>query len=998
MRQIFRAVKQTITLSISRRMFAFVLLFLFSLSPPRLSLSLTQDGLFLLEARRQLSDPDDSLSSWHSGDATPCRWRGVTCDPIAAAVAAVNLSSTGISGPFPAVFCRLPFLTSLDLSFNFINSSLTAVAACRRHRRLQHLDLSENALVGPIPDALSHIATIRHLDLSANNLSGDIPASLATLPHLETLNLLYNLFTGTIPSSLGNLTSLKHLQLAYNPFAPSQIPSQLGNLVNLETLFLAGCNLVGPIPESLANLARLTNIDLSQNSLTGPIPQWVTRWKRVTQIELYKNSLSGELPKGMSNMTNLKFFDASANELTGTIPTELCELPLASLNLYDNKLEGFLPPVIARSPNLYELKLFGNRLVGTLPSDLGSNSPLNHIDVSYNLFSGEIPANICRQGKFEELILLYNSFSGEIPESLGNCTSLTRVRLRNNNLSGTVPDGVWGLPHLHLLELLDNSLSGSISKAISRGYSLSNLLLSNNRFSGSIPDEIGLLENLVEFAACNNNLSGRIPGSMAKLNQLVNLDLSNNQLSGELFGGISHLSKVSDLNLSHNRFGGNVPSELGSLPVLNYLDLSWNNFSGEIPMQLQNLKLSELNLSYNQLSGNVPPIYENDKYKTSFIGNPGLCGHLPGLCDCSGKRKKIRHVWILWSLFVLAGVVFIIGVAWFYFTYRKVKKLKKGLCTSRWKSFHKLGFDEFEVAELLSEENVIGSGASGKVYKVVLSNGEVVAVKKLSGASKNVSENVGSGKDEFDVEVETLGRIRHKNIVKLWCCCNSGDHKLLVYEYMPNGSLADMLRGSKKRLLDWPTRFKIAVDAAEGLSYLHHDCVPPIVHRDVKPNNILVDGEFAAKVADFGVAKMVTGVSQGTEPMSGITGSYGYIAPEYAYTLRVNEKCDIYSFGVVILELVTGRPPIGPEYGENDLVKWVSSALEKEGVDKVIDPTLDSKYREEISKVLSVGLQCTSSIPITRPTMRNVVKMLHEVTTVPKCTSVNDGNDSITQV
>ncbi|XP_025980445.1 receptor-like protein kinase HSL1 [Glycine max] len=522
---------------------------------------------------------------------------------------------------------------------------------------------------------------------------------------------------------------------------------------------------------------------------------------------------------------SLRFFDASVNELAGTILTELCELPLASLNLYNNKLEGVLPPILAHSPNLYELKLFSNKLIGT-----------------------EILAIICQRGEFEELILMCNYFSGKIPASLGDCRSLKRVRLKSNNLSGSVPDGVWGLPHLNLLELSENSLSGKISKAISGAYNLSNLLLSNNMFSGSIPEEIGMLDNLVEFAASNNNLSGRIPESVMKLSQLVNVDLSYNQLSGELnLGGIGELSKVTDLNLSHNRFDGSVPSELGKFPVLNNLDLSWNKFSGEIPMMLQNLKLTGLNLSYNQLSGDIPPFFANDKYKTSFIGNPGLCGHQLGLCDCHchGKSKNRRYVWILWSIFALAGVVFIIGVAWFYFRYRKAKKLKV-LSVSRWKSFHKLGFSKFEVSKLLSEDNVIGSGASGKVYKVVLSNGEVVAVKRLCGAPMNVDGNVGARKDEFDAEVETQGRIRHKNIMRwLWCCCNSEDQRLLVYEYMPNGSLADLLKGNNKSLLDLPTRYKIAVDAAEGLSYLHHDCVPPIV-QDVKSNNILVDAEFVA--------------------------------------------------------------------------------------------------------------------------------------------------------
>ncbi|XP_027345958.1 receptor-like protein kinase HSL1 [Abrus precatorius] len=970
-------------------MFQLLLFLLFFLSPPPLSLSLNQDGLFLLKARRQLSDPNNSLSSWNSRDATPCRWRGVTCDPVSGAVTTVKLINASLSGSFPASFCRLPSLSFLILSYNLINSTLSgdAVAGCRS---LRHLDLSQNALVGLIPDTLSQITTLESLDLSSNNLSGDIPATLATLPHLETLILVYNLFNGTIPNFLGNITSLKDLQLAYNSFKPGPLPSEFGNLTNLENLWLAQCNLVGPIPHSLGNLARLTNLDLSANRLTGSIPQSFTRLKRVNQIELYQNSLSSELPTGMSNMTNLRLFDASMNELTGTIPDELSELPLASLNLYENNLEGSLPASIARSPNLYELKLFTNGLVGTLPSDLGSNSPLNHIDVSNNKFTGGIPANLCRRGQLEQFILMYNSFSGEIHENFGNCKSLKRVRLRNNNLSGTVPEAFWGLPHLELLELLENSLSGHISNAISGAYKLSSLLLSNNRFSGSIPDEFGLLNGLLKFAASHNDLSGRIPQSMSNLGQLVNLDLSYNQLSGDLFGGIGHWTKLTELNLANNKFDGKIPRELGSLSLLNSLDLSLNNFSGEIPLQLQNLKLSEMNLSYNHLSGVIPPLYANDKYKMSFVGNPGLCGYHSGLCYGSGKSKNRSYVWILWSIFVIAGVVFIVGVVWFYLKCRKVRKLKKGFSTSRWRSFHKLGFSEFEVAKLLNEDNVIGSGASGKVYKVVLSNGEVVAVKKLWGVSASANENVASGKDEFEAEVETLGRIRHKNIVKLWCCCNNGDHRLLVYEYMPNGSLADVLKGCKKNRLDWPTRYKIAIDAAEGLSYLHHDCVPPIVHRDVKSNNILLDGEFVAKLADFGVAKMVTGASQGAESMSVIAGSYGYIAPEYAYTLRVNEKSDIYSFGVVILELVTGRPPIDPEYGENDLVKWVSSALENEGMDHVIDPTLDSKYMEEISKVLNVALHCTSSLPISRPTMRNVVKMLQEVTTAPKYKNTND--------
>jgi serine/threonine protein kinase len=253
-------------------------------------------------------------------------------------------------------------------------------------------------------------------------------------------------------------------------------------------------------------------------------------------------------------------------------------------------------------------------------------------------------------------------------------------------------------------------------------------------------------------------------------------------------------------------------------------------------------------------------------------------------------------------------------------------------------------------------------------------------VKEAGDSDPEKGERPRAVQDEaFEAEVETLGKIRHKNIVKLWCCCTTRDCKLLVYEYMPNGSLGDLLHSSKGGMLGWQTRFKIILDAAEGLSYLHHDCVPPIVHRDVKSNNILIDGDYGARVADFGVAKVVDLTGKAPKSMSVIAGSCGYIAPEYAYTLRVNEKSDIYSFGVVILEIVTRKRPNAAELGDKDLVKWVCSTLDQKGVEHVIDPKLESCYREEISKMLNVGLLCTSPLPINRPSMRRVVKMLQEI-------------------
>lgn len=813
---------------------------------------------------------------------------------------------------------------------------------------------------------------------------------------IETLDLNANLLTGIIPAVLGNLTSLKSLQLAYNPFSLSRLAPELGNMSSLESIWVSGNNLIGGIPDSFTRLSRLTNLEVSSNQLTGPMPSWIFQLTSLVQIEVFNNSFTGELLPGWSNLTALRRFDGSMNKFTGRIPDELTQLPLESLNLYHNQLEGLLPENIAMSPNLFELRIFNNRLTGSLPSQLGKNTPLETIDVTGNSFSGRIPESICEKGVLQELILLDNMFSGNIPESIVKCRSLSRVRLGKNQLSGEVPVGLWGLPHVYLLDLHQNSFSGNMSHMISGAFNLSTLMIAKNQFSGSIPNEVGLVGNLIEFSAYGNRLSGSVPEGLFNLGKLGRLDLNNNEISGEIPVGIRGLKELNELNLANNRLSGKIPDEIGELPVLNYLDLSGNSFSGKIPDGLQNLKLNKLNLSNNQLTGNIPSMYAKEVYKDSFIGNPGLCGDdLLGICPKHRRHKNSGNSWVLVFIFVIAGIVFIVGFVWFVLKYRKFRKIKNKTYVVKWRSFHKLSFSELDIVDCLKEDNVIGTGASGKVYKAMLGNGEVVAVKKLwerSIRDDTIYSSADSMKDEFESEVETLGRIRHKNIVRLWCCCNAGKNKLLVYEYMPNGSLGDVLHSAKGGMLDWPTRLKIALDAAEGLSYLHHDCDPSIVHRDVKSNNILLDEDFGARIADFGVAKFIRAINKGPESMSVIAGSCGYIAPEYAYTLRVNEKSDTYSFGVVILELVTGKAAIDQQLGEKDLATWVCSTVDQKGADHVIDPNLDCHYKAQICKVLDIGLGCISPLPINRPSMRRVVKMLQEAATDPKPKATkNDG-------
>lgn len=1001
----------------------------------QVSQAVNQDGLHLLEAKRSLTVPSGVLADWNPRDATPCRWSGITCS-IDGAVIEVSLPNSDLAGSFPAALCRLPRLRSVDLSTNYIGPDLPLQAPAPALLggggggcgALERLDLSMNSLVGPLPDDLHLCSNLEYLDLSSNNFSGPIPASFGRFGKLRSLSLVYNLLDGApVPAFLANVSTLRELNLSYNPFAPGPLPSELGRLSSLRVLWLAGCNLVGSIPPSLGRLANLTDLDLSTNSLTGSIPPEIAAGlTSATQIELYNNSLSGPIPRGFGALRELRHLDMSMNRLEGAIPEDLFNSKLETLHLYGNDLTGPLPESIATDATaLVELRLFANRLNGTLPAGLGANAPLVCVDLSDNLFTGPIPPGICDRGELEELLLLDNRLTGEIPEALGRCRSLRRVRLSKNRLTGDVPKAVWGLPHVSLLELNDNRLTGGISPAVAGAANLTKLVLSNNRLTGSIPSEISGASKLYELSADGNRLSGPLPASLGGLSELGRLVLRNNSLSGQLLRGIRSWKKLSELNLADNIFTGSIPPELGDLPVLNYLDLSGNRLTGEVPIQLENLKLNQLNLSDNRLTGPLPPQYASEVYRDSFRGNPDLCREIPS--SSSFRQRQRRSItWMMRSIFIVAAVVLVAGVAWFYWRYRtfsqqgqgqgqgqgplNLKKKKTRMeDRSKWTltSFHKLSFSEYEILDCLHEEdNVIGSGASGKVYKAVLSNGEVVAVKKLvsspaagggGGGGSPASARMMMMNDSFDAEVRTLGKIRHKNIVKLWCACASRekDCRLLVYEYMPNGSLGDILHNSSsskgKTLLDWPTRYKIALDAAEGLSYLHHDCVPAIVHRDVKSNNILLDAEFGARIADFGVAKVVEQANGATlGSMSVIAGSCGYIAPEYAYTLRVNEKSDIYSFGVVLLELVTGKPPVLGEKDHLHLVKWVCSIMDHHngGVEHVLDSRLllhihthtdEEDWKQEMTRVLHIGLLCASSLPINRPPMRRVVKMLQEV-------------------
>ena len=814
----------------------------------------------LLKFKSALGESNTSVfDTWRQGNAV-CNFTGIACNS--------NGFVTEMLLPNQQLMGVIPFDSICDL------------------KSLEKIDLGGNFLNGGIGEGLKKCSQLQLLDLGDNYFTGTVP-ELSSLSGLKFLNLNLSGFSGRFPwKSLENLTNLEFLSLGDNEFEISSFPLEILKLEKLYRLYLTNCSLEGRIPEGIGNLTQLENLELSDNFLYGEIPVGIGKLTKLWQLELYDNRFSGKFPEGFGNLTNLVNFDVSNNSLEGDLSELRFLTKLSSLQLFENQFSGEVPQEFGEFKYLTELSMYTNNLSGPLPEKLGSWADFEFIDVSENFLTGAIPAEMCKQGKLKLLSVLQNQFTGEIPANYSYCFSLIRFLVSDNLLSGIVPAGIWSLPNLALIDFRMNHFNGLVASDIGNAESLAQLLLADNEFSGELPEDISKASSLVAIDLSSNKFSGKIPGTIGELKALNSLNLQENKFSGPIPGSLGSCVSLDDINLSGNSLSGEIPVSLGALPTLNSLNLSDNQLSGGIPVSLSSLRLSLLDLTNNKLSGRIPESLSS--YKGSFTGNPDLCTQSQ---SCPSKPSTSNELRTVISCFVAGASVLLISAACFIIVKARSRDHEPPLIKSySWdlKTYRALSFSESEIINSIKQENLIGKGSSGNVYKIALGNGTELAVKHMwktesveKRACRTTTAMLGKRSrrsSEYEAEVATLSSVRHVNVVKLYCSITSEDSELLVYEYLRNGSLWDRMHTCQKMEMDWDVRYDIAVGAARGLEYLHHGCHRTVIHRDVKSSNILLDVDLKPRIADFGLAKMVHGPSDG-ESTHLIAGTYGYIAP-----------------------------------------------------------------------------------------------------------------------
>ncbi|XP_073002055.1 probable LRR receptor-like serine/threonine-protein kinase At1g56130 isoform X2 [Typha latifolia] len=885
-------------------------------------------------------------------------------------------------------------------------------------------------VVGPIPQELQHFPYLSDLNLDQNYLSGPIPAFLGNLSAMQYIGIGFNPLSGPIPKELGKLQNLIKLGISLCNFSGS-IPPEFGNLTKLEKWYLDSSGLSGELPSTLSKLKNMQIMIASDNDFTGKIPDFIGSWTNMTELRLQGNSFQGPIPSSLSNlvqmtdlrigdiingssslafisnMTSLSTLILRNSKISDTIPDFSTFINLQKLDLSFNNITGQLPQPLFNLNSLVYLFLGNNSLSGSLP--VQKSTSLVNIDLSYNQLSGSFPLWVSENNL--QLNLVANNFLMDSSNSryLLHFNSLRKMSNSILHLSilfnfttlydSGLPAGLYCLQRnvpcyrdspIYYSFGINCGGNRAITASDGTVYEVDNATVTSASYFVTDPTKWGV-SSVGSFANSPTD------------NYLIN---SSSQFQNTLDSELFQTARLSPSSLRYYGLGlqnGNYTIKLQFAETAFPDAPTWKSLGRKVfDIYIQgDLKVKDFDIrkaaggkSFAAVVKNfTAPVTNNFLEVHLFWAGKGTCciptqgyygatvsaisvspfGFKPTVPNkvpsTSSTKSKAGLIAGVVAGVVVLGLLTLLGLFIWRQKKRRLEKDDNELSELVGRP------DIFSYAELRAategfiQSNILGQGGFGTVFKGKLSDGRTVAVKQLSVASPH-------GKSQFVAEIATISAVQHRNLVKLYGCCIEGNKRLLVYEYLENKSLDQSIFGKNNLRIDWPTRFEICLGVARGLAYLHEDSSVRIVHRDVKASNILLDADLNPKISDFGLAKLYD--DKKTHISTRIAGTIGYLAPEYAMRGHLTEKADVFSFGVVALEIICGRSNSDSDLNQDKmyLLDWAWQLYESECALEMVDPRLTSYDKEAASRVIGVALLCTQASPLQRPSMSRVVAML----------------------
>ncbi|KAM0872970.1 hypothetical protein ACQ4PT_038413 [Festuca glaucescens] len=831
--------------------------------------------------------------------------------------------------------------------------------------RITRLKIYALDAVGPIPKALWNLTALTNLELGQNYLTGPLSSLIGELTAMQYMSLGINALSGPLPKELGNLTNLIALSISSNNFSGS-LPPELGNLAKLEQLYIDSAGFTGPLPSSLSKLTNMRTLWASDNDFTGLIPDYIGSWTNLTELRFQGNSFQGPLPATLSNLGQL-----------------------TSLRIGDIVNGSSSLAFLTNMTSLTTLVLRNCRISDKLVSiDFSNFTSLGLLDLSFNNITGQVPQTLFNLSSLSFLFLGNNSLSGSLPSSIGS--SLKNLDFSYNQLSGSVPS--WAKNSQ--LNLVSNNFTvdSSSNSVLPMGW----MCLQHDTpcFLGS-PESSSFAVDSGSVRSISGSDGPMYEPDDASLGPASYYVAASYYVTGAPTWGVSNVGRFMDASngsyiiYSSQQFQNTLDSELFlnarmSPSSLRYFGIGLENGNYTVTLQFAEFDFPDAE-SWKSRGRRVFDIYVQGERKeqnfdikkaaggksytavrkqytvpvtknfleihlfwagkgTCCIPNQGYYGPTisalsatpnfnPTVRNAAAKKKGSK-TGVVVGVIVGVAVLGLTALAGIFVWIQKRRKLS----LEQEELYNIVGrpnvltYSELRSAtENFSSNNLLGQGGYGSVYKGKLTDGRFVAVKQLSEGSHQ-------GKKEFAAEIETISRVQHRNLVKLYGCCLEGNKPLLVYEYLENGSLDRALFGKGYAYLDWPTRFEICLGIARGLAYLHEESSIRVVHRDIKASNILLDANLNPKISDFGLAKLYD--DKETHVSTKVAGTFGYLAPE------------VYIF------------------------EWVWELFENNRPLDMLDPRLEEFNGEELLRAIKVALICTQDSPYQRPPMSRVVAML----------------------